>query len=146
MNDTQTITGTVWAVFGHRLAIEAQDGRVLADLGPKGAEGIATAPGDTVTVTGERKLSETKAMSITLKDGIVRDIAWPKKPHEEKADQAPADPAVALAAVKANGYAVEGEAARKPKHFEIVGARDGVRHEIHVELDGKIRKAKPLTA
>lgn len=24
MNDTQTITGTVWAVFGHRLAIEAK--------------------------------------------------------------------------------------------------------------------------
>ena len=146
MNDTQTITGTVWAVFGHRLAIEAQDGRVLADLGPKGAEGIATAPGDTVTVTGERKPSEIKVTSITLKDGIVRGIAWPKKSHEEKEDLALADPAAALAAVKADGYAVEGGPKRKPKHFEIVGAKDGVRHEIHVELDGKIRKAKPLAA
>ncbi|KQP28862.1 hypothetical protein ASF27_20660 [Methylobacterium sp. Leaf102] len=145
MNDTQTITGTVWAVFGHRFAIEAKDGRVLADLGPKAAERIAIAPGDTVTITGERKPSETKVMSITLKDGIVREIAWPK-PHEEKAGQAPADPSAALAAVKADGYAVEGEPARKPKHFEIVGAKDGVRHEIHVELDGKIRKAKPLAA
>jgi len=146
MNDTQTITGTVWAVFGHRFAIEAKDVRVLADLGPKGAEGIAIADGDTVTITGERKPSETKVTSITLKDGIVREIAWPKKPHEEKADHAPADPAAALAAVKADGYAAEGEPARKPKHFEIVGAKDGVRHEIHVELDGNIRKAKPLAA
>lgn len=146
MNDKQTITGTVWAVFGHRFAIEGKDGRVLADLGPKGAEDIAIAPGDTVTITGECKPSEIKVMSITLKDGTPREIAWPKKPHDEKADQAPADPATALAAAEAQGYAVEGEPKRKPKHFEVVGSKDGVRHEIHVELDGKVRKTKPLAA
>lgn len=146
MTDMQTTTGTVWAVFGHRLAIEAEGGRVLADLGPKGIEGIAIAPGDTVTITGERKPSEIKVASITLGDGTVREIAWPKKPHEEKADLAPADPATALAAAEAQGYAVEGEPKRRHKHFEVVGSKDGVRHEIHVEFDGKVRRAKPIAA
>lgn len=146
MNNMQTITGTVWAVFGHRFAVEAKDGRVLADLGPKGAEGIAVAAGDTVTITGERKPSEIKVTSISLKDGIDREISWPKKAHEEMAEGDLAGAAAALAAVKAQGYVVEGEPKRKPKHFEVVGSKDGVRHEIHVELDGKVRKAKPLAA
>lgn len=146
MNDMQTITGTVWAVFGHRFAIDGKEGRILADLGPKGAEVIAIAHGDTVTITGEPKSSEIKVTLITLKDGTVCEIAWPRKLHTEKANQTPADPAAVLAAVKAEGYAVEGEPQRKPKHFEIVGAKDGIRHEIHVELYGKIRTAKPLAA
>ncbi|MFK5599833.1 hypothetical protein ACFZ8E_22965 [Methylobacterium sp. HMF5984] len=29
---------------------------------------------------------------------------------------------------------------------EAVGSKNGTSHEIHVELDGKIRKAKPLAA
>lgn len=151
MNDMQTVTGTVWAVFGHRFALEGKDGRVLADLGPKGAEGIAIAEGDRITIQGARKPSEIKVLSITLADGTTRDILWPKKPQGADGGGAdgkhgPADPAAALAAVKAEGYAVEGEPKRKPKHFEVVGAKDGVRHEIHVELDGKIRKANPLAA
>jgi hypothetical protein len=158
MNDTHSFTGTVWAVFGHRFAVEGQDGPVLADLGPKGSEGIAIAKGDTVSFTGERKPSEIKVTSLTLKDGTVREIAWPKKPHDEKkshdekknADEKPvhepADPAAAIAAVKAAGYAIEGEPKRKPKHFEIVGSKDGARHEVHVGLDGGIHKAKPLAA
>ena len=112
MNDMQEASGTIWAVFGHRFAIEGKEGRFLADLGPKGAEGIELKVGDA--------------------DG--------KHAHE------PADPAAAIAAVRGQGYAVEGDPRRKPKHFEIVGSRDGARHEIHVELDGKIRKTKPLAA
>jgi hypothetical protein len=155
MNDMQTVTGTVWAVFGHRFALEGKDGPVLADLGPKGAEGIAIAQGDRITIQGACKPSEIKVFSVTLADGTTRDIPWPKKPREAdgKGDgkgadgrHGPADPAAALAAVAAEGYAVEGEPKRKPKHFEIVGAKDGVRHEIHVEFDGKIRKANPLAA
>ena len=146
MSKTQTITGTVWAVFGHRLAVEGRDGRVLADLGPRGGEGLTMAVGDEISFTGARKPSEIKVTSITLKDGAVREIAWPTKEHDDKADREKADPAAALAAVRAEGYAIEGEPERKPRHFEIVGSKDGVRHEIHVELDGTIRKSKPLAA
>lgn len=146
MNDMQEASGTIWAVFGHRFAIEGKEGRFLADLGPKGAEGIALKVGDAVSLTGERKPSEIKVKSLTLKDGSVRTIAWPTKPHDGKDAHEPADPAAALAAVRGQGYAVEGEPRRKPKHFEIVGSRDGARHEIHVEFDGTIRRTKPLAA
>jgi hypothetical protein len=145
MNDMHTVTGTVWAVFGHRFAIEGKEGHVLADIGPKGAEDIAINQGDTVTVKGERKPSEIKVSSITLKDGTTRDVAWPK-PHGDDGKHESVDPAAALAAVKAQGYAVEGELKRKPKHFEIVESKDGAKHEFHVEPDGKIRKSKVLAA
>lgn len=144
MNDMQTVTGTVWALFGHRFAIEGKDGRCLADLGPKGAEGIAVAQGDTVTIKGARKPSEIKVSSITLADGTTRAVAWPTKHEDDK--HAAVDPDAARAAVKTQGYEVEGEPKRKPKHFEIVGVKDGVRHAIHVDLDGKIRHAKPVAA
>jgi len=144
MNDMQTVTGTVWAVFGHRFALEGKDGPVLADLGPKGAEGIAIAEGDRITIQGARKPSEIKVSSITLVDGTTRAVAWPAKHEDDK--HAAADSDAARAAVNTQGYEVEGEPKRKPKHFEIIGVKDGVRHAIHVELDGKIRHAKPLAA
>ncbi len=51
-----------------------------------------------------------------------------------------ADPSAAIAAAEDEGYALVGEPKRKPKHFEIVGAKDGARHELHVAFDGTIRK------
>ena len=140
MTDQQDVSGTVWAVFGHRLAIEASDGRYLADLGPKGAQGVRIAAGDKVSLTGECRPSEIKVASITLGDGTSRTIAWPSKP-----EHGPADPAVAIAAAQAGGYAVEGEPRRKPKHFEVLGTKDGARHELHVTFDGTIRKTKSVT-
>jgi hypothetical protein len=142
MNDMQDISGTVWAVFGHRLAIEETGGRrCLADLGPKGGETLAVAVGDAVSLKGERKPTEIKVTSIALNQGAAREIAWPVKP-----DHGEADPSVALAAAEDEGYAVVGEPKRKPKHFEIVGTKDGARHELHVAFDGRIRKMKPLGA
>lgn len=141
MNDTQEVSGTVWAVFGHRLAIEGSAGRFLADLGPKGAAGLTVAVGDAVSLRGERKPTEIKVTSITLNQDAARAITWPAKP-----DQDEADPSAAIAAAKDEGYAVEGEPKRKPKHFEIVGTKDGARHELHVAFDGTIRKVKPVAA
>lgn len=146
MTDVQDISGKVWAVFGHRLAIEGNTGRVLADLGPKGAEKIAIAVGDTVSLTGERKPTEIKVTSIALGDGTTHAITWPKKPEHGKTEDDQPDPAAAVASVKAQGYAVEGEPKRKPKHFEIVGSKGGSRNELHVTFDGTIRKIKPVTA
>lgn len=140
MNDQQEVSGTVWAVFGHRLAIEGSEGRYLADLGPKGVEGIGIAAGDKVSLKGERKPSEIKVTSIILGDGVSREITWPNKP-----EHGDADPAAAVAAVKAQGYTLERAPKRKPKHFEVLGSKDGARHELHVEFDGTIRKVKPVT-
>ena len=80
-----------------------------------------------------------KQVTITLADGTTHEVAWPTKHEDDK--HAAADPDAARAAVKAQGYEIEGEPKRKPKHFEIVGVKDGVRHAIHVELDGKVRHA-----
>jgi hypothetical protein len=140
MSDQQEVSGTVWAVFGHRLAIEGSDGRYLADLGPKGAEGVRIAAGDKVSLKGERRPTEIRVTSITLGDGASREIPWPKKPEHGEAD-----PATAVAAAEAAGYTVEGAPKRKPKHFEILGTKDGARHELHLEFDGTIRKTKPVS-
>lgn len=131
--------GTVWAVFGHRFALEGQDGRLLADLGPKGAEAITLKMGDKVSIRGEPRPSEIKVTSITLADGTVRNVDWTKK---HKDHHAAADPAAAIAAVTAAGYTDLSEPRRKPKHFEIAGSKGGSRFDVHVELDGIIRKAK----
>lgn len=131
--------GTVWAVFGHRFAIEGQDGRLLADLGPEGAEGIALKAGDAVAIRGEAKPSEIKVTSITLADGTVRNLDRTKRHRDDHAD---ADPAAAIAAVTAAGYTDLSEPRRKPKHFEIAGSKEGSRFDVRVELDGTIRKAK----
>lgn len=141
--DSHDAAGTVWAVFGHRFALDGAGGRILADLGPKGAAGIALAAGDRVSLQGTRKPSEIKVTRLTLADGSTRTIDWPET---EKHDHPPADPALAIRAAEAAGYAVAGAPARKPKHFELRGAKDGVSHEIHVALDGRIRKTKVLAA
>jgi len=141
MNDMQEVSGTVWAVFGHRLAIEGTGGRFLADLGPKDAKGIAVAVGDAVLLKGERKPTEIKVTSIALNGTAAREITWPMKPEHGEAG-----PSVAIAAARAEGYVVEGEPKRKPRHFEIVGAKDGAHHELHIEFDGTIRKVKPIAA
>jgi hypothetical protein len=145
MDDIQEVTGTVWAVFGHRFAIEGAQGRFLADLGPKGAEAASLKVGDAVLLKGTHKPSEIKVASITWADGRVQAVEWPEKPSPEKnGHHTPADPALALAAVRAQGYVVESEPARKPRHFEVVGAKDGRRCAIHVDLDGTIRKTTPI--
>ena len=157
MTDTHTelhdAAGTIWAVFGHRFALDGAGGRILADLGPKGAAGITLAVGDRVSLRGTRKPSEIKVASLTLADGSTRTIDWPEKdgakkdgtkPH--KPDHPTADPAVAIRAVAAAGYAIAGAPERKPKHFELLGAKDGARHTLHVALDGTIKKAVPAAA
>ena len=138
---TTKATGTVWAIFGHRFAIEGAEGRLLADLGPKGSEGVTLAIGDTVTVEGERKPSEIKVAQLTTADGTAHAVAWPEK-HADRA----ADPAAAIAAAAAAGYRVTGEPERKPKHFDVPAEKDGQAVRLHVALDGTLRKAKPVIA
>lgn len=137
MGEVVEASGRIWAVFGHRVAVEGADGRVLANLGPEGIKGLDLAVGDAVRVIGRRKLFEIKATGIVLPDGTRRTIAWP--------DKHPAvDPAAALATMRGAGYEILGEPRRKPKHFEIDARRDGQRWELHVELDGRLRKARPV--
>jgi hypothetical protein len=42
------------------------------------------------------------------------------------------------------GFKVLGEPRRKPKHFEVLGVKQGEAVELHIELDGHIRKSKSV--
>jgi hypothetical protein len=132
-----SIKGAVTDVFGHRFAVASADKKILADLGPKGAEQVRLAVGDPVTLTGEQKPSEVKVHSISVGG---REYLL----HTEKGSkQGSGDETTAVAAVKAIGFEPEGKPSRHPKHFEILGRRGDEYLEFHVEFDGSIRKTKP---
>lgn len=140
------VTGTIAHVFGHRFVVEAASGFVLADLTPHGAEKIKLRVGDEVTLEGEMKPTELKVFAFTRGGKTVRIEHGPKHHHHhhDHHHHPDADPAVATDAAKAAGYAVVGEPRRKPKHFEVLGRRNRKLSELHIELDGHIRKVKPV--
>lgn len=148
-HERREVVGEIVDVFAHRFTIDTGHGRVLADLGPKGAEAFRLKPGLRVVAAGEMKPSELKIDTIAQEGQAPVAIAH-KKPHEHGPGHhgphhhEPADPQVALRAVTAAGMQPIGTPRRKPKHFEVL-ARHG-RHfvECHVELDGHIRKEKPV--
>lgn len=136
----KTVTGQITDVFFHRFVVKTAQETTLADIGPKAAEAISLKIGDKVELTGEMKPSELKVHKIAVNGGQPVDAHHPDK-HED------ADPMAALKTAKSNGFTVLGEARRKPKHFEILG-RDGAGDlvELHIELDGHLRKTKPVDA
>ncbi len=140
---TKTLSGQVTDIFVHRFVVKTADGKVLADLGPKGAEQVALREGDQVELVGEPKPSELKVHRIAKNGGPLILLHHPPKPHPHEHDNA--DPGPALKTAEANGFTVLGKPRRKPKHFEILGrdsAGDVV--ELHVELDGSLRKTRPV--
>jgi hypothetical protein len=137
---TIAVAGKITHVFGHRFVVQTDRAAVLADLTPKGLEQIQLRVGDTVELTGENKPSELKVMRF-CRDGRTVVIAHKEKHHDHHGD---ADPKDALKAAKAAGFATHGEPRRKPKHFEVLGERDARFTELHIELDGHIRKMKPV--
>jgi hypothetical protein len=140
------VSGTILHLFAHRFAVDTGGGVVLADITPKGLEQIALRLGDRVVLEGERKPSELKVHHLT-RDGRTIEIEHKKKPHHEgrHGGHGPADPAVVLRAARGAGYEPVGMPRRKPRHFEVLGRRDGAFAELHIELDGRIRKTKPAT-
>ena len=138
-----TATGKVTHLFAHRFVLETEMGAILGDLTPHGHHRIALKVGDTVTIEGEMKPSELKVSRITCGNEVI-DIEHDKK-HGPR-DHEPADPGIVMRAARNAGYETIGEPHRKPKHFEVLGRRDGKLEELHVELDGHIRKSKPIPA
>ncbi len=153
-NARMTFTGQVTDVFAHRFVVETAAGKILADLGPKGAERLTLRAGDQVEVSGEMKPSELKVHRI-VRSGE-EPVAVAHKTAETDGRDSPkphphghpeADIAPALRTVEANGFAVLGAPRRRPKHFEILGRdKAGDLVELHVELNGTLRKSKPVEA
>lgn len=141
------VSGTILYVFAHRFVVETATGVVLADVTPKGVERMKLHVGDRVELEGEPKPSELKVSRLTC-GGRTVEIEH-KKPHHDgngrDRDHGPADPKVVLKAARTAGYEPVATPRRKPKHFEVLGRRDGVLTELHIELDGHIRKTKPAS-
>ena len=117
---TKALSGEVTDIFAHRFVLKTADGKVLADLGPEGAEQVLLKEGDRVELEGELKPSEIKVHSIAKNGGPLILVHPPLKPHPH--DHEEADPGPALKTAEANGFTVLGKPRRKPKHFEIFWA------------------------
>jgi hypothetical protein len=140
----KTATGKVTHLFGHRFVLKTAQGDILADLTPHGLDQIALRLKDEITIEGEMKPSELKVERLT-RDGTTIWIEHhhPHHDHHER-HHPPADPSVAVAAARDAGFDVLGAPRRKPKHFEVLGKKNSGIAELHVELDGHIRKSKPV--
>lgn len=164
-HDIIALSGVVQHVFAHRFTLEAKGEVHLADLGPKGAEAFALAPGLAVKLKGERRPSEIKVTEIAAKGGASV-VIHHKKPHHGPGHHGPGhhglghhgpvhhglrhhdvDPALALAAAEAAGWTAKGWPERHPKHFEVLARQGkGPWAELHVDLDGGLYKVKALPA
>jgi hypothetical protein len=139
---TTEAAGEVTHVFAHRFVLQTGSKAVLADLTPHGWERIGLRVGDRIAIEGEQKPSEIKVSKLE-RNGETFEIG--DRPRDEH-KHAPADPALALKAATSAGYEVIGDAHRKPKHFEVLGRKGAAFEELHIELDGRIRKAKPVSS
>lgn len=138
LHEHRKLSGKIVHVFAHRFVVQTAKGAVLADVTPHGAELVDLRVGAEVELEGEMKPSELKVSRFTCNGkGVV--IAHKKKPGHDHHPSA--DPAAAIQSVRAAGYEPIGAPSRKPKHFEIHGRRNGLDYELHVELEGRIRKA-----
>jgi hypothetical protein len=133
--------GEITHVFAHRFVLQTNSKALLADLTPHGLEAFGPRVGDRVAIEGEQKPSEIKVCKLE-RNGETFEIGdGPRVEHKH----APADPALAIKATTSAGYEVIGEPRRKPKHFEVLGKKGAMFEELHIELDGDIRKAKSVS-
>lgn len=143
-DDHVRVSGKILHVFAHRFVVQTKAGAILADVTPRGLDHIVLRVGDTVSLEGEAKPSELKVSRLTLDGRTVR--VEHKKPHHHDDHHGPADPEVVLKAAREAGYEPSAKPRRKPKHFEVLGKRNGRFSELHIELDGHIRKTKPTAS
>jgi hypothetical protein len=133
--------GTVRDVFGHRFVLSTDDGPVLADIGSHAPEGVRLKLGEKVKISGEKTSCEIK---VRLFQGGSGDAIKIPSRHKKHAGEDDGDPTLAVNVALDAGYTVVGEAKHKPGHFELKATRDGHNYELHIMLNGDIRKEIPL--
>jgi hypothetical protein len=137
------LSGKITHIFAHRFVVQTPRGAVLADVTPHGVDVVKLRIGADVELEGEQKPSELKVVRFTC-DGVSVEIEHKKK-HDHDHHE-PADPEVAIEAARAAGFEPIGKPRRKPKHFEVASRRNGQDYELHIELSGRIRKARLVGA
>jgi hypothetical protein len=136
------IAGTITHVFAHRFVVSTDSGPVLADLTPRGLEQHTLRIGETIALEGEVKPSELKVLRLTVGGKTICVAHQGSGPHHHDETQ----PDVALTSARDAGFDTIGRLRRKPKHFEVLGRREGRLAELHIEMDGHIRKMKDVPA
>lgn len=126
--------GEITHVFGHRFVLKTGSKSVLADLTPRGLEVVGLRIGDRVALEGEQKPSEIK---------VSETFAIVHGPHGIREHEA--DPAIAIKTAEYAGNQVIEGPRRKPKHFEVLGRKGAEFEELHSELNGGVRKTKPVS-
>jgi hypothetical protein len=132
--------GEITHVFGHRFVLKMGSKSVLTDLTPRGLEVVGLRIGDRVALEGEQKPSEIKVSKLE-RNGET--FAIGHGPHGTREDEA--DPAIAIKPAEDAGYQVIGGPHRKPTHFEVLGKKGAEFEELHIELDGDVRKTKRVS-
>jgi hypothetical protein len=140
-HDRSRLSGKIIHIFAHRFVVQTARGTALADVTPHGLDIIKLRIGANVELEGEQKPSELKVVRFTC-DGSSVEIEHKKKHDHDHHEHA--DPDVAIEAARAAGFEPIGKPRRKPKHFEVLGLRNGRHSELHIELNGRIRKTKPI--
>ena len=138
-HERSRLSGKITHVFAHRFVVQTPNGAVLADLTPHGAGLVDLRVGAVVALEGDMKPSELKVTRFAC-DG--KSVTIEHKKKSDHGHHEPADPAIAVEAARGAGFEPTGAPRRKPKHFEIAGRRNGQDYELHVELGGRIRKAR----
>jgi hypothetical protein len=145
-HDIIKTSGKIVDVFHHRFVLETPEGRMLADVTPRGLEQFSLSVGGCVEIEGEQKPSEIKVLRFARAGRsfeIEQEEKHGSRGHHKPHTHGDADPNIALGAARDEGYEILAGPRREPKHFEILGKRKGKTIELHVELDGCIRKEKP---
>jgi hypothetical protein len=144
--DPARIAGTVTDIFGHRFVVETPDGKVLVDVGPKGAEKFVVKRGDKIEIEGDRNPDELRARRVTLADGHAYEVDKPGKSWREwltgkrppQPGTSSAEDAKRIATEK--GYQVTGDPVATKKHFKVMASKDGRNYELQVHGDGRIEQ------
>jgi hypothetical protein len=78
------VKGQVAEVFGNKLILQDDSGRMLVDTGPRGEGGKLVAKGETITVQGYFDKGFIHANVMTRADGTSEAFGPPKHPHHER--------------------------------------------------------------
>ena len=109
----------------------------VSRLDARGLEVVGLRIGDRVALEGEQKPSEIKVSKLE-RNGETFAIGHGSHGTRE----GEADPAIAIKTAEDAGYQVVGGPRRK---FEVLGKKCAEFEELHIELDGDVRKTKPVS-
>lgn len=152
--EDMTIKGALTDVFGHRVVIDAGNGKKhLVNLGPKADDVKTLKAGDTVTVAGDMKRSgEIRARIVTLADGREIKVGGGRQSWrqwllgEEKRFTRPFTAADARQRATEMGYTLTADPVATKRHFTAMATKDGSASEIKIHRDGRVEADKPFQA